>query len=122
MVGLGTTLRCNLAPRHIWIVLSDPSAHGGRLLMVNLTTLHDDSVDDVCILGPGDYELLDRATTVAYSRAQIGNLDGLERAIARGYFTPIKPIPDRTLHKIIEGGRRSPELPPAAKKLLPQST
>jgi hypothetical protein len=46
MITLGTTLRCNLPPRHIWIVITDPARTKGDILLANLTTLTDDSVDD----------------------------------------------------------------------------
>lgn len=119
MIGRGTTLRCNLPPRHIWVVLNDPSASHGQVLMVNLTTLRPDSVDEICILGPADFDPLDRPTTVAYSRHETGFATGLQRAIETGYFAAITPIPAATLRKIIEGGRRSPCLTEAAKRLLP---
>jgi len=62
---LGSTLRCNLPPRHIWIVLTDPVRTGGHILVANLTSLTDDCVDDTCILDPADFALLTHKTTVA---------------------------------------------------------
>ena len=78
MIRLGTTLRCELPPRHIWVVLSDPAANAGRILMVNMTTLRDSCVDDACVLGPQDYLPLTHATTMAYSRAQAGRSQELK--------------------------------------------
>ncbi|MCX7011798.1 MAG: hypothetical protein NTW86_04405 [Candidatus Sumerlaeota bacterium] len=122
MIGLGTSLRCNLPPRHIWVVLSDPSANAGEILMVNLTTLRDRSVDEACILGPADYSLLTHRSTVAYSRSESGKADALQQSVERGGFRIISPVPPATLAKIIEGARNSPELSPAKKKLLPPAT
>ncbi len=62
MIGLGTTLRCNLPPRHIWVVLSDPLQTDDQILLVNMTTLADDCIDDSCILTPADYPLLTHET------------------------------------------------------------
>ena len=87
--------------------------------MVKLTTLRPNCVDDVCILGHEDYVPLDRPTTVAYSRHEMGYASGLQHAIALGYFSEITPVSKATLQKIVEGAWRSPELPEAAKHRLP---
>lgn len=119
MIGLGTTLRSNCPPRHIWVVLSDPSTTSGKILMVNLTSLTDDCIDDVCILEHSDYELLDHKTTVAYSRRKRGNATGLEKSLELGEFVELPSVSAETLLKIIEGARRTPELSKADQALLP---
>lgn len=118
MIALGTTLRCNLPPRHIWVVLSDPQRAGGDILMVNMTTLTEDCVDDLCILGPADFQLLTHRTTVAYSRYRTGPVTGLQTLIDNGSFTVITPIPAATLQKILDGAQRSPQIPASKKSLL----
>ena len=118
MIRLGTTLRCNLPPRHVWIVLSDPAQTGGRILLANLTTLTEDCVDDACILGPADYPLLTHATTVAYSRAQTGTAAVLQELVDDGDFRLITPIPATTLAKIVKAARRTRELSDSQKQLL----
>ena len=118
MIGLGTTLRCNLPPRHIYIVLSDPAQTAERILLVNLTTLDDDCVDDACILEPADYSLLTHATTVAYSRAQEGAAATLQQLVDDGDFRLITPIPTATLAKILKGAHQSRELSNSQKRLL----
>jgi len=119
MIRLGATLRCELPPRHIWVILSDPAANAGRILMVNMTTLRDSCVDDACVLGPDDYDLLTHATTMAYSRAQAGLVAGIEGLIRAGQFIEVEPVPVPTLDKIIAGARASNQLAPAHKRLLP---
>lgn len=119
MIRLGTTLRCELPPRHIWVVLSDPAANTGQMLMVNLTTLRDSCVDDACILGPEDFPLLTHATTVAYSRAEAGPAAAIEALIRTGHFIEVAPVPAATLTKMIAGARKSDQLAPARKRLLP---
>lgn len=121
MIGLGTTLRSNSPPRHIWIVLSDPSATGGKILMVNMTSLTEHCIDDVCILDENDYELLTHKTTIAYSRRKRGNAGGLEKALALGEFVELPSLTPATLLKIIEGARRTRELSSADQALLPQN-
>ncbi len=118
MIRLGTTLRCNLPPRHIWVVLCDPARTLGRILMVNFTTLRETSVDDLCILDQSDYSLLTHKTTVAFSRHQSGEVTALEELIKRGEFSIIEPIGKTVLSKIVIAAMSSPQLPPAMKKLL----
>jgi hypothetical protein len=119
MIALGTTLRCNLPPRHIYVVLSDPVQTGGSILLVNVTTLDDDSVDDACILGPSDYvPYLTHATTVAYSRAQTGAATRLQELVEDGQFRLIAPIPLPTLAKILKGAHQSRELSRSQKELV----
>lgn len=119
MIRLGTTLRCNLPPRHLWVVVSDPAANEGRVLMVNMTTLRESCVDDACVLGPEDFVLLTQATTIAYSRAQAGPVAAIEQLIHDGQFFEVQKVPAATLAKIIAGAQQSPQLSPAHKKLLP---
>ena len=119
MIGLGTTLRCNLPPRHIWIVLSDPAQTGGRILFANLTTLDEDCVDDACILEPSDFvPYLTQATTVAYSRAQTGAAARLQELVDYGEFHPLTPIPAATLARILKGALQSRELSASQRQLV----
>lgn len=119
MIRLGTTLRCELPPRHIWVIVSDPATNGGKVLMVNMTTLRDSCVDDACVLGPEDFTLLTHATTLAYSRAQAGPVAALEGLIRSGQFIEVAAVPAATLAKIVFGARKSDQLAPALKRLLP---
>lgn len=121
MIGLGTTLRCDLPPRHLWVVVSDPAANAGKVLMVNMTTLRESCVDDACVLGPEDFALLTQATTIAYSRAQAGPATAIEGLIREGQFFEVQKVPAATLAKIVAGARQSRQLSPAHKKLLPQA-
>lgn len=118
MIGLGTTLRCNEPPGHIWVVLNDPCKSNGEILIVNMTTVRDGTIDAACILDNADYKLLNRPTTIAYSRAHSGKAINFERAISEKKFSIITPVSKETLTKIIEGARNSPELSEAKKRLL----
>lgn len=121
MIALGTTLRCNLPPRHLWVVISDPEQTGDAILLVSLTTLREGCVDDVCILDAPDFPgYLTHATTAAYSRAKAGSAAALIESIDNGSFTVVSPIPQATLAKIIDGARTSDELSASNKKLLPR--
>jgi hypothetical protein len=118
MIGLGTTLRCNLPPRHIWIVLSDPAQTNGWILLANLTTLTEDCVDDVCILHPSDYPLLTQATTVAYSRAQAGKASKLEELVDAGDFSVITAVSIIVLANVLRGAHQTRQLSTSQKQLL----
>jgi hypothetical protein len=121
MIGLGTTLRCILPPRHIYVVLSDPFTTGGRILLANLTTLDEDCVDDACILGPADYPRLTHPMTVACSRAQAGTVKVLQELIAAGSSREITPVPEAVLKKIFKGAHETRGLSASQKRLLPQT-
>jgi hypothetical protein len=119
MIGLGTTLRCNLPPRHLYVVLSDPAQTGGPILLVNLTALDDDCVDDASILGAEDYpRFLTHATPVAYSRAQAGTVARLQALVEGGHFRLIAPIPPPTPAKMLKGAHQSRELSDSQKQLV----
>ena len=98
--------------------LTDPQRTGGTILVVNMTTLAEDCVDDLCVIGPADYPLLNHATTIAYSRHRTGPAAGLEAAIHRGDFSIVTPVPMATLNNILEGARNSLQIPNSKKGLL----
>ena len=119
-VRFGSTYRCNLPPRHIWVVISDPAQNNGRFVFVNLTTFGAHCVDDACLLENSDYPpYITQRTTVAFSRFNIGNVTGMEELVSRGAFYEMPCIPIETLRKILRGARSSTELPKRAKDLLP---
>ena len=118
MITLGTTLRCNLPPRHIWVVLSDPRRTGGDILMVNMTSLTEDCVDDRCVLGPEHFDLLTHTTTVAYSRHRAGPASALQDLIDEGSFSVVQSVPPATLQRILDGARQTDQIPTAKKALL----
>ena len=120
MPELGSTYRCNHEPRHIWVIISNPSEHENQFLFVNFTSLTPRCVDNVCILQPSDYPpYLTQPTTVAYSRAHIGYVDAMQFAIRGNHLVEMPPIPASTLTKIINGARITPQLSRAKKALLP---
>lgn len=120
MPEFGSTYRCNLAPRHIWVIISDTVKTGGWFVFVNLTTLNENCIDDVCILQNEDYPpFLTQPTTVAYSRHKIGNVKNMEMLLHLGHFHDMPAIPPETLNKIVNGAHQTLELPKAAKSLLP---
>jgi len=119
MPKLGDTFRCSLPPRHIWVIITDPNVNN-YFLLVNITSLTDNCVDDVCILDPPDYPpFLTHRSTIAYSRYQTAHSEGIDSLLNSGLFIQMPAIPPATLNKIIDKARLSTELPDAAKILLP---
>ena len=81
MIRPGLTLRAEAEPRHVWIVLSDPTeTPDGAILMVNLTSLTEKCVDDCCILSPADYSPVLKHKTVVVEIS----LAGAENIARRG--------------------------------------
>jgi hypothetical protein len=120
MPELGSTYRCNLPPRHIWVIISDPAQNGSQFVFVNLTTLTNNCVDDVCILQPADYSpFLTQTTTVAYSRFKIGNVSAINMLVNAGRFYEMPAISPAVLQQIINGAHATLELPRSAKAMLP---
>ena len=66
MIQLGLTVRSNHEPRHIWIVLSDPSQTGGEILRVNFTSRRPGRDDEAQAFTQVDYWLLRHESVVAF--------------------------------------------------------
>jgi hypothetical protein len=119
MIEFGSVFRSRAAPYHIFVVLSDPSKHGGKFLFVNFTSLNDFKVDDACILNPEDCpDHLTKPSTVAYSKAVEGTVERLELAIENNLFETLQNLPETALQKMVAGGLSSCELSQAKKRLL----
>jgi hypothetical protein len=101
------------------VIITDPNVNN-YFLLVNITSLTDNCVDDVCILDPPDYPpFLTHRSTIAYSRYQTAHSEGIDSLLNSGLFIQMPAIPPATLNKIIDKARLSTELPDAAKILLP---
>ena len=121
MIGLGTALKSLEPPFHRCLVVSDPQANGGQVVLVRLTTDDGTWPDRDCILTPADWRELDHDSTVAYSTCKFGPaLKALEAAIQRGLFQEISSPPLVVLRRIILAGHSSAGMPPGAKMLLAQ--
>ncbi|HZM05794.1 MAG TPA: hypothetical protein VFC44_22565 [Candidatus Saccharimonadales bacterium] len=119
MIRLGTALKTTEQPFHRCLVISDPLANGGQVVLVRVTTDDGTWPDRDCILSPADWSELEHASTVAYSTCKFGPaVKALEAAIQRGMFQEIPPPPDATLRKVILAGHSSPTMSPGAKKWL----
>jgi hypothetical protein len=119
MIGLGTALKSAEPPYHRCVVLSDPSANGGQVVLVRVTTDDGTWPDRDCLLGPADWAELEHSSTVAYSTCKFGPaIAALEIAIKKGLFTEISRPPKTTLQKMIIAARSADGMSPGAKRLL----
>jgi hypothetical protein len=108
-------------PFHRCLVISDPQANGGHVVLVRLTTHDGTWPDRDCILTPADWSELEHDSTVAYSTCKFGPaVKSLEAAIERGLFREISPPRVAVLRKVIFAAHSSAGMPPRAKRLLGQ--
>jgi hypothetical protein len=121
MIRLGTALKSKEPPHHRCLVISDPQANGGQVVLVRLTTDDGTWPDRECILTPVDWSELDHNSTVAYSTCKYGPAtQALESAIQQGEFDLIVSPSPAVLRQVIAAAHRAAGMPPAAKKLLAQ--
>jgi len=119
MIRLGTALKCQEPPFHRCLVISEPQANGGLVVLVRVTTDDGTWPDRDCILTPTDWGELEHVSTVAYSTCKFGPaVKALEAAIQRGLFEEIPSRIASVLRKVILAAQVSAGMPPKAKKLL----
>ena len=123
MIQLGTALKSTEYPFHRCVVLSDPQANGGQVVLVRVTTDDRTWPDRDCLLGPAEWKELDHASTVAYSTCKCGPaVNALEAAIRKGLFAAITSPPPALLHRMIEVARVAEGMPPGARRWLADET
>jgi hypothetical protein len=121
MIRLGTALKSQEPPFHRCLVISDPQANGGQVVLLRVTTDDGTWPDRDCILTPADWNELEHNSTVAYSTCKFGPaVKALEAAIHRGLFQEISSPSVAVLRKVILAAHASAGMPPGAKKLLGQ--
>jgi len=121
MIRFGTALKSQEPPFHRCLVISDPPANGGQVVLVRVTTDDGTWPDRDCILTPAECGELEHDSTVAYSTCKFGPaVKSLEAAIQRGLFQQVSSPPAAVLLKVVRAGRASAGMPPGAKRLLRQ--
>ena len=123
MIALGTALKSTEYPYHRFLVLSDPAANGGQVVLVRVTTDDGTWPDRNCLLGPADWTELEHASTVAYSTCKCGPaVESLEAAIQKGSFMPISSPPPALLRRVIQLARVAEGMSPGARRWLADET
>jgi hypothetical protein len=103
MIRLGTALKSAEHPYHRCIVLSDPQANGGQVVLVRVTTDDGTWPDRDCLLGPVDWRELEHASTVAYSTCKFGPaVSTLEQAVQKGLFKEVGSPPPSLLRRMMK--------------------
>jgi hypothetical protein len=119
MIRLGTALKSAEFPYHRCVVLSDPQANGGQVVLVRVTTDDGTWPDRDCLLGPADWVELEHQSTLAYSTIKCGPATkALDAAIKNGLFTVIASPSNGVLRRIIQAARTAKGTPPLAKQWL----
>lgn len=120
MIQFGAALKSQEPPFHRCLVISDPQANGGLVVLVRITTDDGTWPDRDCLLTPADWEELDHNSTVAFSTCKFGPaVKSLEAAIQRGLFQQIASPSTAVLRKVVAAAHAAAGMPPGAKKLLP---
>lgn len=123
MIQLGTALKSTEYPYHRCVVLSDPQANGGQVVLVRVTTDDGTWPDRDCLLGPADWKELEHESTVACSTCKCGPaVNSLEVAIQNGLFTEISSPPPALLRRMIQVARVAEGTPPPARRWLADET
>ena len=119
MIRLGTALKSTERPFHRCVVLSDPPAAEGNVVLVRITTDDGSWPDRDCLLGPNHWSELEHASTVAYSTCKCGPVvASLQQAIKNGMFIEISSPPAAVLRTMISAARKSSGMSPRAKRWL----
>ncbi len=94
--------------RHLWVVVSSPSAE--RVLAVSITSLRGGPVvhDDTCILEPRDHRFLIHRSWVKYASADLFPSDKLRRVFAFHTTQIHDPVTPELLKRIRDGFMSSP--------------
>lgn len=123
MIQPGTALKSTEYPYHRCVVLSDPQANGGQVVLVRVTTDDGTWPDRDCLLGPADWKELDHDSTVAYSTCKCGPaVKSLAVVIQNGLFTEISAPPPALLRRMIQMARVAEGMPPLARRWLADET
>ena len=120
LVQPGMVLLPRAGGSHPHVVLSGPFGPEQQVLVVNWTTLDSECIDDACVLQAGDHPLIRHPSAMAYSRAHLWRKEKILFAIANDSLAELAPLAQSVLQRVIEGGRRSPELRKEWKTILPK--
>ena len=71
--------------RHLWIVLSDPTAYPDELITVFFTTLQPRR-DQTCVVESGEHPFIVHKSIIAYDLAEIRKRSDLLSLVSRGEF------------------------------------
>jgi hypothetical protein len=122
-MNLGDAFTMAVPPKydvpHLFFVISDPSAHHGNFIVVNITTDYIRAGKE-CVLGPGEHDWIKRECYVSLRDAMLidaGRAADLQRLVGK-LIIPQKPLTAEVLKKIVETARNSRSFEIALKRFL----
>src|SRR5437899_2322339 len=73
---------------HPWIIINDPSQHGGLALYVNITSIKGGRFDDLtCVLQRGEHISVSRPSYIRFDGAKTALVSQLDQAERLGWIT-----------------------------------
>jgi hypothetical protein len=102
-------------PKHLYIVVSDPSQDNENILIANVTS--DGSWDDSCVLVPGDHPSIKHESYVNFQRAKCVTRDGIRSGHDSGIFSFDVALSPEVLDKVRKGAGNSRFLAKKFRKL-----
>lgn len=125
MATLGDAFFFSADRSHLWVVISTPRGRRGEFVMVNFTTLNENTVDESCVLQPADYpEFVEHPTAVFYIDAKVwwvAGANGYDAISFAGNITRMRAPNPATLLRIQQGALKSDFFPPDFKPLVQDS-
>ncbi len=103
--------------RHLYIVLCDPKGDKYELILVNVTSLRDNS-DTTTILNPGDHSFIKHESVVNYYNAGILAHSNAEVAFRNGDRVGIERLKPAVLQRVQQGLLDSPYADPKVIKFF----
>jgi hypothetical protein len=101
---------------HLWIILSDPSQHDGKCVLVNLTESVHGQYSFTLV--PGQHRWIYKDSDVNFGDAFLTSQAVLQAVVASGSAIPHDPIAPQLLKDIIAAAGKSPAFPPYLIKYL----
>lgn len=103
----------DVALRHLWIVITEPSERG-RVVIVNVTTRRPGS-DDTCVLQVNDHPFIRHESVIAYQYARLTRNAVLGDSARRQLLQMRQPVSPQLLERIQNGALASAFTPRGVK-------
>lgn len=100
---------------HLWFVLTEPYGNPPEVVIVNMTSLREDS-DKTIILNQNDHTLISHPSSISYYYARLAKVQDIEKVINMGSLSKKKSCSQELLMKIRQGLIDSPDTPGDIKK------
>jgi hypothetical protein len=105
--------------KHFHIVLTDPIAATGEVLMVGVTSIPPSGLyDGSCTLFPGEHPFIVKDCFVAYKFSRVVSAALLESKVANGEFVAKPPLDPKRFADVIEGLKASPHITPKIRRFF----